>query len=407
MNKFFYYLLLIVNFNLIIFNCCFAQDKEKLKRDKEKLQQEINYTNELIKQTKKKTQISSNQLVLLNKQIEKRKKLIQTIQEEIKETENDINLANKDIKTLSNNLESLKKEYSKMVIAANKNRSFYNRLMFIFSASDFNQAYRRMKYIQQFNFNLKKQAENIEKTQGKLKHTVSELSNYKINKETLKINNEVEKQQLVGEKQQQGKSLKELQKKQKELQKTLKEKELAAAELQRRIEAVINKEINESSSKKDVVKSSNPAKFSLTPEEQKLSNTFSGNRGKLPWPTAKGIISSSFGEHAHPVLKNIIIKNNGIDISTENNAEARAIFEGKVTAVISVPGADKAIIIRHGDYLSVYSNLADVYINKGDKITTKQKIGKIATDTSDSKTELHFELWRGKSLLNPTDWLAR
>jgi septal ring factor EnvC (AmiA/AmiB activator) len=279
--------------------------------------------------------------------------------------------------------------------------------MFIFSANDFNQAYRRLRYIQQFNSNLKKQAKLIENGELKIENEVSRLKTEETEKQSLKTNNENENNQLVSVKQQQGKTLKELQKKQTELQKTLKEKEKTAAKLQKEIEAIIAKEISESSTKKDAVRSKNPEKFSLTPEEQKLSNTFSGNRGKLPWPTAKGIVASSFGEHDHPVLKGIKTKNNGIDIATEAGVEARTIFDGKVTAVISVPGADKAIIIRHGDFLSVYSNLEETYVNKGDKVTTKQRIGKIATDQSDSKTELHFELWQGKSLLNPMDWLAR
>ena len=387
----------------------FAQDseKERLKQEKAKLQQEINYTNELLKQAKKSTQTSLNNLVILNKQIEKRKQLITTIEAEIQATENQILQRKGDIVVLSNNLESLRNEYAKMVYAAYKNRSFYSQLMFIFSANDFNQAYRRLRYIQQFNTNLKKQAELIEQTQNKIKHKITDLNNIKNDKENLKSSNLNESKQLLSAKQQQGNTVKELQKKQAKLQKTLKEKERAAAKLQKEIESIISKAITESSTKKDVIKSTNPEKFSLTPDELKLSNTFSGNRGKLPWPTVKGIVASGFGEHDHPVLKGIKTKNNGLDIATESGGEARSIFDGKVTAVISVPGADKAVIIRHGDFLSVYSNLEQTYVSKGDKVTTKQKVGKIATDQSDSKTELHFELWQGKSLLNPMSWLAR
>lgn len=382
-------------------------EKERLKKEKQRLQQEINYTNELLKQAKKSTQTSLSHLVILNKKIEKRKQLIKTIESEIRATENQIQDKKKDINTLSLNLENLKKEYAKMVYAAYKNRSFYNKLMFIFSSNDFNQAYRRLKYIQQFNANLKKQADMIMLTQNKIKTKISELNISKIDKENLKVNNVSENNELLSEKKQQGKTLKELQKKQNQIQKTLKEKERAAAKLQREIESIISKEISESSTKKDAVKSKNPEKFSLTPEEQKLSNTFAGNRGRLPWPTIKGIISSSFGEHDHPLLKGIKIKNNGIDISTESGSEVRSIYDGKVTAVISVPGADKAVIIRHADYLSVYSNLGETFVRKGDKVSIKQKIGTVATDLSDSKTELHFELWQGKALLNPMDWLAR
>lgn len=397
-------LLLIVYCNSLISQ---NSDLEQLKKEKQKLQQEINYTNELLKQTKKTTQTSLNHLVILNRQIERRKQLIQTIEAEITSTENQIEQKKNDINSLNKTLEELRIEYAKMVNAAYKNRSFYNQLSFIFSSNDFNQAYRRLRYIRQFNTNLKKQSELIQETQNKIEHKITELNNYKVEKGKDKNENEVENIMLLTEKKQQGKTIKELQKKQNQLQSTLREKERAAARLQKEIQAIIAKEISESSSRKEVVKNKNPEKFSLTPEEQKLSNTFSGNRGKLPWPTIKGIVASAFGEHEHPVLKGIKTKNNGIDISTESGSEARAIYDGKVTAVISVPGAEKAVIIRHGDFLSVYANLQQTYVNKGDKISTKQKVGKVATDQSDSKTELHFELWQGKTLLNPMDWLAR
>ena len=228
-------ILFILLFTLCCFlacGYCYSQDKEKLKKEKEKLQQEINYTNDLIKQTKKNKQMSLNHLVLLNRQIEKRKELINTIQQEITQTENDIEYNKHDVQNLNTQLASLKNEYSRMVYAAFKNRSFYNRLMFIFSADDFNQAYRRLKYLQQFNNNLKKQAELIQITQNKVNNKISELNNYMADKETLKNNNESEKQQLVTEKKQQGQSIKELENKQSQLQQTVKEKQKAAAALQ-------------------------------------------------------------------------------------------------------------------------------------------------------------------------------
>ena len=145
----------------------------------------------------------------------------------------------------------------------------------------------------------------------------------------------------------------------------------------------------------------------MTPAELLLSENFESNQGGLPWPLERGIISSTFGEHEHPVLKGVKIKNNGIDILTEENAKVRAIFAGTVTRVMSIPNYNYVIMIRHGEYLSVYSNLDEVYVNKGDMVDTKQEIGKLHTNAKDLKTELHFELWKGKTLLNPASWLAK
>ena len=147
--------------------------------------------------------------------------------------------------------------------------------------------------------------------------------------------------------------------------------------------------------------------FALTPEEIELSGNFSSNKGKLPWPSEKGIISSTFGEHNHPVLKRVKIKNNGIDILTSQSEEARAIFDGTVISIRTITNTNKAIIIRHGEYFTVYSNLSEVFVQQGQKVSTKQRLGNIYTDSSGNKTELHFEIWRGKTLLNPSSWIVR
>ncbi len=138
-----------------------------------------------------------------------------------------------------------------------------------------------------------------------------------------------------------------------------------------------------------------------------MSSNFEENRGGLPWPVENGVISSTFGEHFHPVLKQVKTKNNGIDVLTDENMKSRAVFEGEVTRVISIPNYNYVVMIRHGEYLTVYSNLSEVYVKKGDKVETKQSIGKVYTDKKEMKTEIHFELWKGKTLLNPANWLAK
>jgi len=300
-------------------------------------------------------------------------------------------------------LARLKEEYAEMIYYAHKNRSSYDKLMFIFSSSDFNQAYKRLKYFQQYSAYRKTQVLLIEETQAQIKQKLSDLENLKLAKVDLLRSFETERSKLNAEKIQQDQTMSTLSKKEKELLATIKEKEKAAKKLQKEIEKIIAEEINTASKKTGTTKSGS---YDLTPSEVQLSADFQQNKGGLPWPLERGIISGTFGEHPHPVLKNVITKNNGIDILTDKDTKARAIFNGEVTRVMSIPNYNYVIMIRHGEFLSVYSNLSEVFVQKGDMVTTKQDIGNIHTDIKDNKTELHFELWQGKTLLNPSLWLA-
>lgn len=383
----------------------FAQSKKELESKKKQLQKEIKQTESLLNETKKNKKISLNQLVTLNKKISVREQLIQTIQAEIRIAEKQIK-ENKDVITsLENDLQKLKEEYARMIYYAYKNQDAYSRIMFVFSAQDFSQAYRRLKYMQQYSYYRKKQAEMIEKTQELLNKKVAELEDKKRQKQQLLGIEEQEKQVLAKEKTEQEKTLTQLQEQEKELLKKIREKEQEQKQLQLAIQRIIEEEIRKSREK---AKSdgTTPAEkgLTLTPEAQKLSNTFEANKGKLPWPVAEGIITGKHGEQPHPVLKGITIKNNGVDISTKKDTPVRAVFEGEVTGLATVPGFGKVVMIRHGEYLSVYSNLRDVLVKKGDKIKTKQNIGVVETDDN-GKTEVHFEIWKGSTLMNPETWL--
>lgn len=378
--------------------------KSKLQNDKKKIEDEIQYNTQLLEETKKSKKVTINQLVILKRQISSREKLIQNIQDEVKTVDEQINLNNEIVKDLKGDLEKLKEEYANMIYYAYKNRNSYDRLMFIFSSRDFNQAYKRLKYFQQYTAYRTTQAELIEQTRVEIDSTINDLKDLKLEKLALLNSLEDERDQLAYIKIQQNSTIGDLNKKEKELLATIKEKEKAAKKLQREIEKMISEEIKLASKKTGTTKTGS---FALTPDEIQLSSDFQLNKGGLPWPLERGIISSTFGEHAHPVLKNVKTKNNGIDILTDNNSKARAIFSGEVTRVISIPNYNYVIMIRHGEFLSVYSNLAEVYVEKGDKVKTKQEIGMIYTDSKNSKTELHFELWKGKTLLNPSIWLAK
>lgn len=381
-----------------------AQDKKSsLESDKKKIEEEIKYNSKLLEETKKSKETNLNQLVVIKKQISTREKLILNINSEIKAANEEIEQNNLALTELNNDLAKLKEEYAAMIYYAHKNRSSYDKLMFIFSSSDFNQAYKRLKYFQQYSAYRKTQVMLIEETQAEIKQKLTELENLKLAKVELLRLFESERSKLTAEKSQQDKTITNLSKKEKELLATIKEKEKAAKKLQKEIEKIIAEEISAASKKTGTTKSGS---FDLTPGEVKLSADFTLNKGVLPWPLERGIISGTFGEHPHAVLKNVMTKNNGIDILTDKDSKARAIFDGEVTRVMSIPNYNFVIMIRHGEFLSVYSNLAEVFVQKGDKVTTRQEIGNIHTDTKDNKTELHFELWQGKTLLNPSMWLA-
>ncbi|HLN53603.1 MAG TPA: peptidoglycan DD-metalloendopeptidase family protein [Lentimicrobium sp.] len=387
----------------------FAQDKKsQLQARKAKIEEDINYTNKLLSETKKSKQASLNQLVLLNKKISKRQELINAINGEIQNIDKKIKQTNDTINELTETIKRLKEEYAKMIYYAQKNKSSYSRLMFIFSAESFNQAYQRIKYFQQYSSYRKNQVRVIKETQEILTGKVAELKKHKEVKEQLKSMEEGEKQKLSVEKNQQDKTVRQLTQKEKELLKKLRESERAAKKLQKAIEDIIAEELRKAreEAKKSGTKPAPENAFGLTPSEMKLSSEFAGNKGALPWPTERGFISASFGEHPHPVLKGIKTKNNGVDISTQEGSEARAVFEGVVTSIMQLPTYNNVVIIKHGEFLTVYSNLSQVYVKKGEKISTKQRIGKIETDDA-GKTRLHFELWKGKVLQNPESWIAR
>ncbi|HPE55126.1 MAG TPA: peptidoglycan DD-metalloendopeptidase family protein [Bacteroidales bacterium] len=390
---------------MAIANPLFSQNKkEKLEENKKKIEQEIQYNTKLLDETKKTKSTTLNQLVILKKQIADRERLINNINEEIQTTNQQIELNNEILADLKKDLLHLKEEYAQMIYYAYKNRDSFDRLMFIFSARDFNQAFRRVKYFQQYAAYRETQAELIVKTQDDIAATIQNLENFRNEKFTLLTRLEEERDKLNQERSLQNKTYQTLTKKEKELAATIKEKEKAAKKLQSEIEKIIAEEIRLASEKSGTTSTGT---FALTPDEMELSASFQQNQGGLPWPVERGIISSTFGEHAHPVLKEVKTKNNGVDILTDEGMEARAVFGGEVTRVMSIPNYNYVVMIRHGEFLTVYSNLTEVYVTRGQKIDTKQAIGKIYTDTKDQKTELHFELWKGKTLLNPEGWLAK
>lgn len=383
----------------------FAQDKSALERNKKKLEEEIAFNQKLLKETEKSQKSSATQIVILKNNIDKREKLVNNLNYEIQDINRSIQLKNTEIDNSQKELLALKDDYAKMIRFARKNQSAYTSLAYVFAADNFNQAFRRLRYLQQISQYRKNQAEKIVNSQDNLKQQIADLEKVKLNKQNKVTKLESEQKELAADKTKMDATLAKLKKEGDQLKKEIKKKRQEADNLQKELERIIAEEIRKAAQKKDT-KKSGKQQFALTPEEQALSNDFASNQGKLPWPLERGIISQGFGTQRNP-LTNIEENNNGINILTDKNSEAQAVFSGVVTKVWQIRGFNNVVMIRHGEYITVYSKLDAVYVKQGDTVKIKQKIGKIHTDVSSGQTEIHFELWKGKIIQNPTNWLAR
>ncbi|UTW65051.1 peptidoglycan DD-metalloendopeptidase family protein [bacterium SCSIO 12643] len=381
-----------------------AQNKRAvLERKKSRLKSDIAYKNTLLKKNEKEQSNTLNQLILLQDKISKRLELIATINSEVKFLNSEIDKNEELIMSMERDIDKLKAEYARMIQFAYRNRSSYDKIMYVFASEDFNQAYKRLRYLQQYSEFRKKQTEDIKRLENILMKKNAELLAEKADKEALLLTENKEKSILAGEKEQQQQVYASLQSREEELKKEIREKQKERQQMQLAIERIIAEEVR-LAQKKNTSKS---GEWSLTPESKALANSFTANKGQLPWPVEKGTITDKYGVHAHPVLKSIKINNHGVGISTNPGATARAVFDGEVSRIIVIPGAGKAIIVRHGDYLTVYGNLKEVYVAAGDKVKVKQILGEIIT--IDGKTELQFEIHKGvnATTLDPALWLYK
>ena len=376
-----------------------AQNKKsKIQQNQKKIKSEIAYTTKLLKETKKSKRNSLSELILLKGQIANREDYIRTINSEIYYLNKQIIETKNQIDELAQELKALKDEYAKMIYFSYKNRNSYDRLMFIFSADDFNQAYRRLKYLQQYNEHRRRQASLITSTQLTLALKKQKLEKQKSEKMELLFTKELERKTLKKEKNNKNHTITQLKSKERKLRRRLRQKQAKSRELQRQLQIILEKELGKD--KKSTSKS-----YALTPEEIELSQFFSTNKGKLPWPSSRGVVSGYYGTHKHSVF-NVDVDNFGIDILTNQHQEARVVFKGVVRYIIPMANT-KAVLVKHGEYFTLYANLIEVYVKPGEEVSTKQALGKIYTDVEENKTELHFELWKGKTKQNPIYWLAK
>jgi septal ring factor EnvC (AmiA/AmiB activator) len=406
---------ILVFFTLLLSFSAFSQTKEELKKQKLSIEKEINYTAKLLKKTKTNKDKSLSYLKVLDKQIQNQEYLLQTLHieisllnKQIRKTEQAIIKTEQSVKTEQENLELLKSEYAKMIYACFKKKGNRNDLMFIISAEDFNQAYKRTVYLKQYISFRKNQAEKITESKKELESKKGDLNTQK-DQLTLEVASKKElisakKNELTtisDTKQEKQELINRLGKSEKLFKKQLQDKQKRAKALDDKIRKIIAEEIRKA---REEAEKKNKG-FALTPEAMALSSEFNSNKGKLPWPLEKGIIVQGYGKQKHAVFSGIETFNNGIDIATDKKAIVRAVFDGTISRIFFIKGEGKAILMNHGEYFSVYSGLTEVSVKVGEKLLAKEKIGIVFTQEVEEKSELHFEIWKGYDKHDPSKWL--
>ncbi len=375
----------------------FSQNKLDLEKQKNENIGKLEYSRQLLEQTKANKQSTLNQLNLIQKGIVYRTSIIENLIEENKLTINEIGRISQNIVSNEKRVERLKSEYAELVRRSYRNLDSELPLMYILSAEDMNQSYQRLKYLKFINQYRKETIEQINSLNDSLIETKNILNDKKVEQQKTIGQIKDEQSRLDNDKKEHKKVVSDLMKRESSLMNEIRKRE----EVQKKIELEIRKILEEEARK---ARNSNSIDR-MSPEERLISDEFGQNIGRLPWPTPKGIIVGKFGEQAHPVLKGIKIMSNGIDIATTKNSEVRAVFRGTVTKVIAILGSNYTIIIKHGNFWTVYQNIVDVNVKAGDEVRVKQTIGIVYTD-SDNVTKLHFEIWKERNVLDPALWLS-
>ena len=384
--------------------------QEKLEKRKAEIQQEILENERLLKTVKKKEKSAVNVIILQSNKIKLKEKLIRTTEKQTKILGNDMYINQLKINKLNRELKVLKEDYSKMIVKSYKSRSEQSRAMFLLSSENFLQAYKRAQYMKQYTSFRKMQGEEIKSKTNELLGFNEKLNAQKIAKKKLLAENNKEKQSLEKEKREQLKLVNSIKKDKKKITAEIKKRQNEARAIDRQIDRLIREAIAEANRKAAIENPNAPAaaytssRIVLTAEAKILADNFRANKGKLPWPVEKGFVSLGYGEQPHPVYPNLIIKNSGVEITTEKGANARAVFAGEVTSVIVLSPVNKAVMIQHGDCFTVYQNLSSVFVSKGEKVNIKQSLGKIRTN-GEGKTILKFTISQNTTYNNPASWL--
>ncbi len=390
------YLILIFLSGWIWCNCLMAQTKAELEDKRKATLNEITYVDNMLKSTAKKKEESMSALKIIGNKLNLRESVIRGMRDEINLMSGRIDLNTIAINMMESDLVDLKNDYARAVINSYKSQKENPELVYILSAKDFNQGYKRLKYLQQVTKFRRRESEIIIELKEQVQITKDRLQNDLSRISVLKSKEEQQKSLLQSEQERKQGMVQSLSKKEKQLKKDLEEKKRIADKIEKEIARIIEDE------RKKVVKSNN------TPEQKLIGENFAENKGRLPWPVERGIITSQFGIQKHPILKYVTENNIGIEITSLGKTAVRSVFKGEVAKVFAVQGANMIVIIRHGKYLSVYQNIVDLKVKTGDKVDTKQEIGNVYCEKENAnKSILKFMIYEEKDSLNPEAWISK
>ena len=378
--------------------------QKALEEQKKRLQHEIKQINTILFSNIRKEKSVVSKVEDLDLKISVRSQIVKVNNQQANLLTRQINVNQRDITNLRSELKNLKKDYANMIVKSYKSKSSQNRLMFLFSSADFLQAYKRIQYMKQYANFRKKQGEEISEKTQTIQNLNKTLLDQKSIKEALVAENKIVQTTLMKERKFQQNLIRSIKSKSRSLTSEIKQRQLQSAAIDKEIERLIREAI--AASNKLAGKASKNV-FALTPEAKLLAKNFVANKGKLPWPVEKGVVTQRFGTQPHPLVKTTMIKSNGITIATNPKSKARAVFDGEVMAILSFKGSNPAVLIKHGNFITTYKNIAKVYVRKGQKVKSKQSIGEIFTHPQSGKTTLQFSVFNELKPQNPKNWIYK
>ncbi|MFI3330891.1 MAG: peptidoglycan DD-metalloendopeptidase family protein [Rikenellaceae bacterium] len=392
--------ILIIFFNLLCFSTL-AQNIEDLRKEISKAEQEIKINTKLLENNQKNQKLNLTQLKLIQSRISSRKKIISSLQSQIKIVNQDITAKNKHITSLHTQIKQLKGEYSALLYTSYKNYKLNNFLVFLFAAEDFNDVTRRVSFMKRYNKLREDKAIKIDSISVSLSKEITALDKRLVELSELKTSHGKELNNMADDERKYKSNAATLKSSASKISKQVKAQQAQIQQAQAQIQKIIAEEARKA--KERSLKQSEAEKQI----DIKLTGEFGQNKGKLPYPLRGGVITDAFGVHAHPTQKGLTVNNKGINISGERGASVHCVFEGVVTRVFFFKGLNNNVMVRHGNYITVYSNLASVDVKNGDKVSINQILGKIADSDNSDDCMLHFEIWKETTNLNPTSWLRR
>ena len=410
MTNFYKYIFLFSS--IFYFNSGIAQvNKQKdLEEKRQAILNEIKQINTLLFATQKEEKSILTQIENLNSKISARQNLIRVTNQQANYLSREINNNHAKINLLEIELKDLKEDYASMIVKSYKSKSQHSRVMFLLSSESFLQAYKRLQYMKQYAKYRKLQGESIKKRSIVLEELNQGLIEDKKKKQVLINDNKLAKTKLSKELEDQSQLVSALKKDENKFTRQIQKKQKEATKIDREIEKLIRDAItasNKKNAKKSGTKLSSSKTLALTPEAKLIAADFTKNKGKLPWPVKNGVVVKRFGNTRHPQLLNVTTYCSGVEITTEKNAKVRAVFNGEVMEIQKIKGAAKAVFIKHGDYITIYQNMTNVTVKKGDKVITKQEIGSVANKASSGKSILKFLVYQNDKKMNPASWIYK